>query len=305
MEFLSEDLYGDPQSIQDVVNQLGNVNPNEFYNLQQNLQQLQFLNPSLFGNFPTVNQLSGIPTTNPADPNSYGGMINGQAIMNQVGQNLTNIGADNPYGQPTYSEIDDAIRADAEFLKFVEDTLAQEEYQRFIMRNFFDTSDLDEGAELPEFNDMQDDTYQMILDSILGRASEVPPEIRGDALKTQEWLNNQLTTIGQQIADAGGYEAWLAQQGGGEEIVDPNESTLPGDTTSEGGDTTAGGGDTQEEESESWTDRLSNWWQSVLNNIGGGASGSSGPPTLPEALVLLLLQALWVLPAHGECFSPA
>ena len=304
MEFLSEDLYGDPQSIQDVVNQLGNVNPNELYNLQQNLQQLQFLNPSLFGNFPTVNQLSGIPTTNPADPNSYGGMINGQAIMNQVGQNLTNIGADNPYGQPTYSEIDDAIRADAEFLKFVEDTLAQEEYQRFIMRNFFDTSDLDEGAELPEFNDMQDDTYQMILDSILGRASEVPPEIRGDALKTQEWLNNQLTTIGQQIADAGGYEAWLAQQGGGEEIVDPNESTLPGDTTSEGGDTTAGGGDTQEEESESWTDRLSNWWQSVLNNIGGGASGSSGPPTLPGSAGVIITPSTMGTPGSWRVFLP-
>lgn len=121
----------------------------------------------------------------------------------------------NPFEQPEFGTIEpDSFERETlqEWTKFLEDTLRQEEYQRFIMRNFFDTSDLDEGAEPVEFNDMQDDTFQMILDSILGQAEDVPPEIRGDALRTQQWLENQLSTIGQEIQNAGGYEEWLASQ---------------------------------------------------------------------------------------------
>jgi len=71
----------------------------------------------------------------------------------------------------------------------------------------------------------------------------------------------------------------------GEIVVDPNQDTLPGDTT--GGDTTTGdgeeGGEQEEggeEEQEGWLDRLGNWWDSVVSSVGSGASGST-PPTLP------------------------
>ena len=256
MEFLSEDLYGDPQSIQDVVNQLGNVDPNEFYNLQQNLQQLQFLNPSLFGDFPTVNQLSGIPTTNPADPNSYGGMINGQAIMNQVNQNLANLG-DSPIDQ---GEMGD-------------DPLVT--------------------------GGVEDNIYEVLYAIMAGRQG-VPSGTSEELLRELEPRvaganQDQIDAIAREIQAAGGLDAWLAQQ---EEEVDPNESSLPGDTTAEGGDTTASGGDTQEE---SWTDRLSNWWQNVLNSIGGG---SSGPPTLPGSAGVIITPSTMGTPGSWRVFLP-
>ena len=192
----------------------------------------------------------------------------------------------NPFEQPEFGEIVDnfAMQSQEEFDNFIKETLRNEEYQRFIAQNFFDLSGLDEGAELPEFNDMQEDTFQMILDSILGRAEDIPPEIREDPERVQQYLNEQLGIIGRQIADAGGYEQWLANQGEGEEVVDPNQDTLPGDTT--GGDTTTGGGEEGgeqeggEEEQEGWLERLGNWWDSVVSSVGSGASGST-PPMLP------------------------
>lgn len=87
---------------------------------------------------------------------------------------------------------------------------------------------------------------------------------------------SELSAVIQEIAAAGGYEQWLVNQGEGEEVVDPNQDTLPGDTT--GGDTTTGGG--EEEEQEGWLDRLRNWWDSVVSSVGSGASGST-PPMLP------------------------
>lgn len=196
MEFLSEDLYGDPQSIQDVVNQLGNVDPNEFYNLQQNLQQLQFLNPSLFGDFPTVNQLSGIPTTNPADPNSYGGMINGQAIMNQVNQNLANLG-DSPIDQGEMG--DDPLVTGG-----VEDDIYEMLYA--------------------------------IMAGRPGIPGETSPELLRELSSVLAGANqDQIDAVAQQIQAAGGFDEWLAGQEE-EEVGDINQDTLPGDTTSEGGE---------------------------------------------------------------------
>ena len=49
MEFLSEDLYGGQQvSIQDAVDAINRFDINSIQNLQQDLDQLQFLNPGLF-----------------------------------------------------------------------------------------------------------------------------------------------------------------------------------------------------------------------------------------------------------------
>lgn len=190
-EFLSEDLYGDPQSIQDVVNQLGNIDPNEFYNLQQNLQQLQFLNPSLFGDFSTVNQLSGIPTVNPADSNSYSGMINGQAIMNQVNQNLSSFGSE--------FETTDQI-SPTDFSRIRDDQGRINPIWTYLLANMGRSDLLETGGELLER-----------IAELAAQGRPVAPADLESASLTQEDVDSFTQAI-QEITEAGGFDEWLESQ---------------------------------------------------------------------------------------------
>ena len=145
------------------------------------------------------------------------------------------------------------------------------------------------GGGTPGENDLvidgadRDSPLAQIYASIIGRAEGVDPAVLQD--EQMRVLNNSgIGAVAEQIAAAGGYDNWLAQQEG--EITDINEDTLPGDTTS--GDTTIGGGEEgEQEEQEGWLDRLSNWWDSVVSSVGSGASGST-PPTLPGSAGVII-----------------
>lgn len=276
MEFLSEDLYGGQQiSVTDALNDLNQFDINSIQNLQQNLDQLQFLNPGLFGDFNTgfdPSVLNGMPVSAEAilgstasgglmdtlqtvnDPTTlayYQGLIDNQGIQNQVEQNIANLG-DSPIDQG------------------------------------------ETGDDPLVTGGVEDNIYEMLYAVMAGRQG-IPGETSPELLRELESVlaganQDQIDTIAQEIQAAGGFDEWLAAQE--EEVVDPNESTVDGDTTASGGDT---------EEEESWTDRLSNWWQNVLNSMGGG---SSGPPTLPGSAGVIITPSTMGTPGSWRVFLP-
>lgn len=105
--------------------------------------------------------------------------------------------------------------ADRLFQQFIEQTQAEDDLQKWIRRNVLNDSRDPEDQDV-EPSDLDtlfaDDTFQQIWDSIIGTIGDVPPEIRGDELKSQQWYNLQIQNSLQAIEDAGGYEAWLEQQ---------------------------------------------------------------------------------------------
>ena len=171
-----------------------------------------------------------------------------QAIQDQVNQNLTNLDNENPFGIPEYEDIE-RQNGLLERLNSMLGGIGQSELQGI----------------------WADPTVQEILTANSIRMTPDGP-VDGELYRMSPQALEQL------IQAIQGIES-------GEIVVDPNNSTLPGDTT--GGDTTTGGEQEggeqeggEEEESESWLDRLSNWWDSVVNSVGGGGSGSTAP-TLP------------------------
>jgi hypothetical protein len=126
----------------------------------------------------------------------------------------------------------------------------------------------------------RDSPLAQIYASIIGPAEGVDPSVLADEQGRTGFINTGMGEVAQQIADAGGYENWLLLQAEEEEVVDPNQSTLPVDTVAEGeGEEEEG---EEEGEGESLLDRLGNWWEGVMNSVGGSVGGGgSTPPTLP------------------------
>lgn len=130
----------------------------------------------------------------------------------------------------------------------------------------------------------RDSPLAQIYASIIGRAEGVDPAVLQD--EQMRVLNNSgLGAVAEQIAAAGGYENWLAQQEG--EVTDINEEPT-GLEDEIGVDPDEGEGE-ESEEGEGFLDRLSNWWEGVLNSVGSGSTvGGSGPPTLPGSSGVIL-----------------
>lgn len=129
----------------------------------------------------------GLPgETDPFDPNA---------------RTTTSSFGDDPFEQPEFAEIVDdfADRSDREFESFVNNTLQEEEFQKFIRDNFLrsDETEEDPRGPVPEVN-IDEDVFQMILDSILGRANDIPPEILGDNSRLRSYLLEELPVIYQE-----------------------------------------------------------------------------------------------------------
>ncbi len=129
----------------------------------------------------------GLPgETDPFDPNA---------------RTTTSSFGDDPFEQPEFAEIVDdfADRSDREFESFVNNTLQEEEFQKFIRDNFLrsDETEEDPRGPVPEVN-IDEDVFQMILDSILGRANDIPPEILGDDSRLRSYLLEELPVIYQE-----------------------------------------------------------------------------------------------------------
>lgn len=123
---------------------------------------------------------------------------------------------DDPFGDdsfeiPEFEDLpgEDSFRrlADSLFQQFIEQTEAEDRLQKWIRRNILnDTRDPEDQDGEPSDLDtlFADDTFQMIWDSIVGRLNDVPPEISGDEIATQEWYNSQIEAALQEIEQAGG-----------------------------------------------------------------------------------------------------
>lgn len=123
---------------------------------------------------------------------------------------------DDPFGDdsfeiPEFEDLpgEDSFRrlADSLFQQFIEQTEAEDRLQKWIRRNILnDTRDPEDQDGEPSDLDtlFADDTFQMIWDSIVGRLNDVPPEISGDEIATQEWYNSQIEAALQEIEQTGG-----------------------------------------------------------------------------------------------------
>ena len=129
-------------------------------------------------------------------------------LIADLGLSITSEPFGDPFEQPEFGEIVDqfSIQSTIEFIRFVEETLRDEEYQKFIRDNFLrsDETEEDPRGPAPEVNIDEEDVFQMILDSILGRANDIPPEILGDDARLRSYLlEEQLPVIYQEsVANA-------------------------------------------------------------------------------------------------------
>ena len=178
MEFLSEDLYGGQQvSVSDALNDINQFDINSIQNLQQNLDQLQFLNPGLFqtpaSSIDFGMLTSGLPVTaeavlgqqavgglmdtlqtvnDPATQAFYQGLIDGQAVQNQVEQNLAGQRDDfeDPVGD-SEAEQPELLTFDA-LLSSLRELVAAGMLERATQEQVADSQEL--GQEIQELNNI-------------------------------------------------------------------------------------------------------------------------------------------------------
>jgi len=204
------------------------------------------------------------------------------------------------------------IQGQIDFVNFINESIASENFQKWVVSTFGNNQDLDENIEDPNLtNDTENEIFQMIWDSIIGEQEDIPPEILSDRDRLNDFLRSNIYEAAQEIEAAGGYEEWLAsQQQDEEEVVGDidEDTTEEGDTGLEDeigvdpdmpitdpeldplDEITTEQEAEEEEEELGILDRIGQWIQSQIGGGTGGAGGgtSSTPPFLPGSAGVII-----------------
>ena len=215
MEFLSEDLYGGQQvSIQDAVDAINRFDINSIQNLQQDLDQLQFLNPSLFQSPASSIDFGMLTSGLPITPEAILGEQASRGLMDTL-QTLNS-----PEFQALYDDlIASDVITDPEQIQDILDPPQFAVGPGFDDQDVFkDPAEIDPSEQIGPTEELgaEDSPFDIIMRSIVGQIgdpSNLDPEtVRAINSAVEGYNSSQLQQVGQEIVDAGGFDQWLASQ---------------------------------------------------------------------------------------------